>query len=300
MEYRSLGKTNLKISRLGIGLVKIGEAEMLTQLDKSNLLLNTALDNGINFLDTAACYGNSEEVIGKTVSHRRDEYVLASKAGHSVGEQTGEPWTAKTIIHSAERSLTRMNTEYLDLIQLHTCDVTTLDKGEVIQALQELKKSGKTRFIGYSGDEEAAQWAVESHLFDTLQTSLNLVDQHSLNYIGLAQKNGMGVIIKRPIANAIWDSKVTKSAAPNSYGNRAKLMKTLGPIIDAPENYQELALGFVLTNPDVDTAIVGTGNTQHLIENINLANSKLELKNSTMEDLIQRFNKFDDMWLGET
>ena len=63
MEYRSLGKTNLKISRLGIGLVKIGEAEMLTQLDKSNLLLNTALDNGINFLDTAACYGNSEEVI---------------------------------------------------------------------------------------------------------------------------------------------------------------------------------------------------------------------------------------------
>ena len=59
MEYRSLGKTNLKISRLGIGLVKIGEAEMLTQLDKSNLLLNTALDNGINFLDTAACYAVS-------------------------------------------------------------------------------------------------------------------------------------------------------------------------------------------------------------------------------------------------
>ena len=139
MEYRTLGKTNLKISRLGIGLVKIGEAEMLTQLDKSNLLLNTALDNGINFLDTAACYGNSEEVIGKTVSLRRDEYILASKAGHSVGEQKGEPWNAKTIIHSVERSLTRMNTEYLDLIQLHTCDVTTLAKGEVIQALQELK-----------------------------------------------------------------------------------------------------------------------------------------------------------------
>ena len=77
-------------------------------------------------------------------------------------------------------------------------------------------------------------------------------------------------------------------------------MKTLGPIIDAPENYQELALGFVLTNPNVDTAIVGTGNTQHLIENINLANSKFELKNSTMKDITQRFNKFDDMWLGET
>ena len=300
MEYRLLGKTNLKVSRLGIGLVKIGNAEMLTQLHKSDLLLNTALDSGINFLDTAACYGNSEEVIGKTVSHRRDEYILASKAGHSVEKQNGEPWTAETITDSVERSLKRMNTEYLDLIQLHTCDVKTLAKGEVIDALLHLKTTGKTRFIGYSGDEEAAEWAVKSNIFDTLQTSLNLVDQHSLRYIGAAKKNDMGVIIKRPIANAIWDSKVTKNDAPNSYGNRAKQMKTLGPIIDAPSNYQELALGFVLSNPDADTAIVGTGNIEHLNENIKLADSKLELKKSTMEDIIQRFDKFDDMWLGET
>ena len=300
MEYKTLGKTNLKVSRLGIGLVKIGEEQMLSQLEKSQLLLDTALDNGINFLDTAACYGNSEEVIGKTVAHRRDEYILASKAGHSVGDQNSEAWTAETIISSVERSLKRMKTEYLDLIQLHTCSVETLVKGEVIKALQGLKKSGKDRFIGYSGDEEAAQWAVESDLFDTLQTSLNLVDQHSLSYIGDAQKKQMGVIIKRPIANGIWDTNIAKSAAPNSYANRAKLMKTLGPIIDAPENYQELALGFVLTNPNVDTAIVGTGNTHHLIENINIANSNQQLNSSTMEDLIQRFNKFDDGWLGET
>ena len=300
MEYRNLGKTDLKVSRLGIGLVKIVNIEMLTQLHKSDLLLNTALDSGINFLDTAACYGNSEEVIGKTVSHRRNEYILASKAGHSVEEQNGEPWTAKTIINSVERSLKRMNTEYLDLLQLHTCDVQTLAKGEVIDVLQRLKTSGKTRFIGYSGDEEAAKWAVKSNIFDTLQTSLNLVDQHSLKYIDTAHKNDMGVIIKRPIANAKWDSKVTKNDAPNSYGNRAKQMQTLGPIIDAPSNYQELALGFVLSNPDADTVIVGTGNIEHLNENIKLADSKLELKKSTMEDIIQRFDKFDDMWLGET
>ena len=300
MEYRNLGKTDLKVSRLGIGLVKIGNIEMLTQLHKSDLLLNTALDSGINFLDTAACYGNSEEVIGKTVSHRRNEYILASKAGHSVEEQNGEPWTAKTIINSVERSLKRMNTEYLDLLQLHTCDVQTLAKGEVIDVLQCLKTSGKTRFIGYSGDEEAAKWAVKSNIFDTLQTSLNLVDQHSLKYIDTAHKNDMGVIIKRPIANAKWDSKVTKNDAPNSYGTRAQQMQTLGPIIDAPSNYQELALGFVLSNPDADTVIVGTGNIEHLNENIKLADSKLELKKSTMEDIIQRFDKFDDMWLGET
>lgn len=300
MEYRLLGKTNLKVSRLGIGLVKIGRDEMLTEIDKSDLLLNTALDNGINFLDTAACYGNSEEVIGRTVSHRRTEYILASKAGHTVGNQNGEPWSAETIISSVERSLKRMKTEYLDLIQLHTCDVQTLIKGEVIEALEHLKTDGKTRFIGYSGDEKAAEWAVKSKIFDTLQTSLNLVDQHSLKYIDEARINNMGVIIKRPIANGIWDSNLTNRDAPNSYTSRARKMKTLGPILDAPHDYQELALGFVLTNSEVDTAIVGTGNTEHLKDNIKLVNSKLRLNKSTVDDIIGRFNKFDDNWLGQT
>ncbi|SVD44203.1 uncharacterized protein METZ01_LOCUS397057, partial [marine metagenome] len=253
MEYRLLGKTNLKVSRLGIGLVKIGNEEMLTQLSKSDLLLNTALDSGINFLDTAACYGNSEEVIGKTVSHRRSEYVLASKAGHSIEGHKSEPWSYETIVTSVERSLKRMKTEYLDIIQLHTCDLQTLAKGDVIDALQHLKTTGKTRFIGYSGDEDAAEWAVKSKIFDTLQTSLNLVDQHSLRYLGEARRNNMGVIIKRPIANATWDSKITENNAPNSYVNRAKQMQSLGQIIDSPNSYHEMALGFVLSNHEVDT-----------------------------------------------
>ena len=161
METRELGRTGLKISRLGVGLAEMGHLA-LDEKGTAARLLNTALDGGINFLDTAACYGNSEELIGKTVAGRRDEYVLATKAGHVTAGYEGKEWTAKTIRDSIERSLKRMKTDRVDLVQLHSCDVEILERGEVIQALLDAGQAGKTRFVGYSGDGESARWAIES------------------------------------------------------------------------------------------------------------------------------------------
>ena len=129
------------------------------------MVLNTALDNGVNLLDTAACYGNSEELIGDAVSSRRDEYILATKAGHAAGDETGEAWTGPTVARSIDRSLRRLKTDHVDIVQLHSCDVDVLEKGEVIRALEDAREAGKTRFISYSGDEEAAAWAVDSGIF---------------------------------------------------------------------------------------------------------------------------------------
>src|SRR5262245_43235145 len=120
METAILGKTGLKVSRLGAGLGEIGALE---DVSVAGRLLNIALDGGINFLDTGECYGNSEEWIGRTISQRRQEYILATKAGHLVEGYEGEAWTAQTILDSIERSLKRMRTDYLDLLQLHSCEI---------------------------------------------------------------------------------------------------------------------------------------------------------------------------------
>ena len=181
MDMNILGNTGLQVSRLGIGLAEIGVQITHEEGSEAARVLNIALDNGINFLDTAGCYGISEELIGNSISHRRDEYILATKCGHATGDYQGESWTAQTIRDSVDRSLERMKTDYLDLVQLHSCSVDILKRGEVTEALLDAQRIGKTRFVGFSGDNESANWAIDSGLFDTLQTTFNLVDQRQFD-----------------------------------------------------------------------------------------------------------------------
>ena len=97
MEMRTLGHTDLRVSRLGVGLSEIGYELTLADEPEAARVLNAALDGGIRFLDTSACYGVSEELIGRTVAHRRDEFILATKCGHASGGYAGREWTAETI-----------------------------------------------------------------------------------------------------------------------------------------------------------------------------------------------------------
>jgi aryl-alcohol dehydrogenase-like predicted oxidoreductase len=298
MEMRRLGKTELIISRLGAGLAEIGFELTPEDVLQAGRVLNAALDMGINFLDTAACYNISEELIGATVAGRRQEFILATKAGHVAGDYTGGPWTGETVRHSIERSLTRMRTDYLDLVQLHSCDVDVLERGEVIQALLDARQAGKTRFIGYSGDNEAAAWAVESGIFDTLQTSFNLVEQRArYGLLQAAKEQDMGVIIKRPIANGAWGAPSSPSAYASQYWQRAQAMAALGPLPpEAPDNPILLALGFTLAHDEVDTAIVGTKNPDHLRGNIYWVDHELPLAPQVVDELHRRFDELGGDW----
>jgi aryl-alcohol dehydrogenase-like predicted oxidoreductase len=291
MEMATLGKTGLRVSRLGAGLAEIGS---VTDVSVASRLLNIALDGGINFLDTAACYGNSEEWIGQTISHRRQEYILATKAGHVTGGYDGQEWTARTILDSIERSLKRMRTNYLDLVQLHSCGIEILNQGEVIQALLDAKQAGKVRFVGYSGGGEAARWAVESGQFDTLQITFNLIDQWArLERIPKAKANGMGIIAKRPIANAAWGAPESSDSVREGYRQGAQAMLGMGPIPKAPRDPILLALGFVLAHEEVDTAIVGTRNPDHMGANIELVESQLRISAQVVEELHRRFRQLE-------
>ena len=302
----TLGKTGLKVSRLGLGLAEIGLELAMADVAEAGQVLNAALDGGINFLDTASCYGISEELIGRTIAHRRDEYILATKCGHVVKDESVRgSWTAQTVTDGIDRSLARMKTDHLDLVQLHSCDVDVLKRGEATEALLKAKEAGKTRFVGYSGDNEAARWAIESGLFDTLQTSFSLVDQHARTKLfALAEAKGMGIIIKRPIANAAWGShsvpRYGREGSAGEYSQRAEAMARMGPIAGAPDDRILLALAFVFAHPEVDTAIVGTRNPSHMLTNIQQVEEGLSISHEAVEELHRRFDQLEDGWLQQT
>jgi aryl-alcohol dehydrogenase-like predicted oxidoreductase len=296
MEKRTFGNTDLNVSRLGVGLSEIGGLS-LGEADTVARLLNTALDNGINFFDTAACYGHSEELVGRAVAERRDEFVLSTKAGHVAGDYTGRPWTAETVRDSIERSLRRLQTDHLDVVHLHSCDVDVLERGDVIRALQEAKQAGKTRYIGYSGDNDSAIWAAESGLFDTLQTSYNLVDQKArARLLPQAEEQGMGIIAKRPIANAAWGASKSPSGYAAEYFRRAQRMAGEGPVPGAPDDPILLALGFALAHDAIDTAIVGTRNPEHMEDNIRMVEEALPIREEAVVELQRRFDKLSADW----
>ena len=307
MQKVQFGSTGFETSRLGVGLSEIGSFELSDQAQATNVL-NTALDNGINFLDTSACYGISEELVGNGVSQRRDDYFLATKAGHVARGYEGEAWTFQTVVDSIDRSLRLLQTDHVDVVQLHSCDIDVLEKGDAIRALQEAQQAGKTSFIGYSGDNESAHWAVDSGLFATLQTSYNLVEQRART-TGLLEKaiaKGMGPIIKRPIAGGVWGKSrpdaadQTASNYNTPYLERAKSVRTLGPIENEPDDAILTSLGYTLSDPNANVSIVGTTNPSHMATNVRQIDNDLPIPDSVIAELNRRFEQLDKDWAQRT
>jgi aryl-alcohol dehydrogenase-like predicted oxidoreductase len=256
MERRQFGKTNMMVSVLGFGGAEIGferaTAETVARV------LDDALDAGLNVIDTAECYLQSEQLIGQTVARRRDDYYLFSKCGHP--ESPGvEDWRPESLLKSIERSLERLNTDRLDLVQLHSCSEDELRKGEVIAVLQQARDKGYARYIGYSGDGSAARYAIECGAFDTLQTSVSIADQEAIELtLPLAHERQMGVIVKRPIANAVWRyPERPKNTYHQPYWDRIQKLD-YDFLKSDPAGAVSVALRFTLGLPGVHTAIVGT------------------------------------------
>ncbi|CAA9323707.1 MAG: hypothetical protein AVDCRST_MAG93-5866 [uncultured Chloroflexia bacterium] len=175
--------------------------------------------------------------------------------------------------------------------------MAVLERGEAIGALQEAQREGKTRYIGYSGDNDAAEWAVRSGLFDTLQTSFNLVDQKArFKLFAEAKAQGMGVIIKRPIANSAWGAVESPSDYADGYFERAQRMRAAEPLPDAPADRIALALGFTLTHDAVDVAIVGTKTPKYMRSNVEFVEMGMRLSDATMAELHRRFENLGRDW----
>jgi aryl-alcohol dehydrogenase-like predicted oxidoreductase len=210
IERRRLGKTGMEASVLGFGGSEIGYQR--ASLKSVERLLGGALDAGLNVIDTAECYEDSEELIGRAVGGRRGDYHLFTKCGHARGEWRAD-WRAPALLRSIERSLKRLRTDRVDLVQLHSCSLDVLKRGDAVAALETARERGWTRFIGYSGDGAAAKWAVESGRFDTLQTSVSIADQEALDLtLPIARQRDIGVIAKRP--SPTWPG-ATRASRPS-------------------------------------------------------------------------------------
>lgn len=299
MEQRTLGTTDMHVGVLGLGGSEIGyEGASPSTVEK---IVNSGLDVGLNVIDTAECYANSEDLIGQAVRAHRKECYIFTKCGHPHGWGAGE-WSPKSIHETLQRSLRRLRTDYVDLLQLHSCSEAVLRKGDVIEALKEARDRGDTRYIGYSGDGKAAAYAIETGEFDTLQTSINIAEQEAVDLtLPLARKRNMGVIAKRPIANAAWKSGNRPPSNPyaHTYWRRLQQLEYdfLGSELGEAVN---TALRFTLSIPGVHIAIVGTTKPERMRQNAT-ALGAVRLEQDRFDAIRARWQQVADAtWVGQT
>lgn len=287
---RKFGNTGLEVSILGLGGGQIGDYNLPDK--EVEKLLNFALDNGINLIDTARGYYASEERIGKFISHRRDEFVLSTKVGYGI--QGFDDWTYDCIIAGVDAALKLMKTEIIDIVHLHSCNSDIMKNNGVIDALLTTVENGKVKAAAYTGENDDLEFAVNSGKFNSVQTSVNITDQRDLDKILIkAKQTGMGVIAKRPVANAPW--RFTERPAGQyceDYWLRWKKMN-----LDFGMDWQEVALRFTAFTEVVDSCIVGTANIEHLKENIKII-EKGKLPGENYNSIRESFKRNDDGWIG--
>jgi aryl-alcohol dehydrogenase-like predicted oxidoreductase len=290
MELRQFGFTGLKVSALGFGAGHIGDHDADEKsIDK---LLNSAVDLGINLIDTARGYGASEERIGRFLSHRRKEIILSTKVGYSIPGY--KDWTYDCIIAGVDEALKNLRTDYIDIVHLHSCPTDILMNNQVIDALEKIKEEGKIKVVAYSGENENLAFAIESGRFGSVQTSINIADQKNLDsLLPRAKVKGMGVIAKRPAANAPWRFTEQPSGRyAEEYWLRLKRMN-----LRLDLNLQDIALRFAAYTWGVDSVIAGTNNIKHLKENVKLI-EKGPLTYDIYYEIRDAFKQNDINWIG--
>ncbi len=294
MRIRNLGRTGLKVSSVCLGCMTFGgqadEAE-------STRIMETALDGGVNFFDTADVYtdGRSEEIVGRFLRDRRHSVVLATKFASKVGEGPNDVGGSRAhIMHAVEASLRRLGTDFIDLYQMHQVDAATpLD--ETLRALDDLVRAGKVRYVGCSNFEAwrllKANWTSDRlgvARFDCIQPRYNLLWREiERELLPACQDQGTGVIVYNPIAGGLLSGKHRFETEPDAATRFAQ--QGPGPLyrrrywhrehFDAGERLRpvaqsegltlpQFAIAWTLRHPAVTSAIVGATSAAQLSESL--------------------------------
>ena len=269
---RELGRTGLAVTVLGYGAMElrgVPRGRDVTEA-QAETILNAVLDAGINYIDTSIDYGLSEERIGRYIEHRRSQYYLASKCGCLVGATPAPPgqrnahvFTRDNIVKGVEQSLTRMKTDYLDVVQFHASpSKETLEEHGALEALLELKEAGKVRFVGISATLPHLLDHIATGVFDVLQIPYSAVEREHEAAIGAASEAGAGIVVRGGAAKGA-PSEGKRRGLQWDRWRQAQLDDVLAGI-----SPMEFILRFTFTNPDLDTTIVGTVSPSHLQANI--------------------------------
>ena len=278
MEYRTLGKTGLKVSIISFGAAPLGSEYRSIDESEGISAVHTALDLGINFIDTSPYYGRtkSEMVLGKALrTVNRDQYYLATKVGR-YGLQDFD-FTANRVIKSVDQSLTRLRTDHIDLIQCHDIEFSDLDVvvDETIPALRKVQKQGKVRFIGITGlPLKIFRYVVERINVDTILSycrySLNDISLEGL--IPTLEDKNIGTISASPLSMQLLTNKGAPDWHPTDNKIKAACIKAAEHCRNKGTDISELGLQFALDNPRIHTTLMGTANPENVKKNIACVN----------------------------
>lgn len=283
MKKRFLGNTGIEVSEIAFGCVEIGmpygigvdSAKDMLPEHAAIGLLNTALDNGINFFDTARMYGVSEEIIGKAFKNRRNEIVICTKCRHlrnQYGELSKEGETGKIILDSFNESLNALQTDFVDVFMLHQVDNEILENKEIADVFAKLKKEGKIKATGISTyTVEETKKAIDLEIWDVIQLPFNLMDQRQASLFEEAKQKGVGIVVRSILLKGLLSDRG----------------KNLHPALKDVENYigkfddllhrtrlslPELAIKFGLSYSEISSVLVGLDKMAYLKQTLKAAN----------------------------
>jgi len=281
---REVGRTGLRVSFIGFGALEIGRDWGIggdtrrPSETAAREVLNHVLDLGICLIDTASAYHKSEMRIGKYISHRRDEFVLASKCGeHNREPETYYDFSYKAVKASIDKSLDLLRTDVIDIMQIHfgPDPEKVLRDGETVAAMQDAQREGKIRFLGASPPAHLIEACIHLGVFQVLQVEYNVLNREAEQAIQTAHKAGLGIFIRSGFAGGYLTPRVEtllKSGTHPRLEQVRHLLKILGGKV---EWLPALALQFLYRNPAVTSVLVGTKSIKHLDQNLRLLSVNL-------------------------
>ena len=269
---RPLGRTDLRVTRLGYGAMEIrgsriwgGRSVSAAQAER---ILHAAVEAGVTFIDTSNDYGLSEPFIGDFLSDRRREFTLATKVGCSMvpaGDHDDTPhrWTRDHLLWNISDSLAKLRTDSVDLLQLHNATVDDVEGGKLVDVLREIKGAGKTRWIGASSVSPHLETFIDWGVFDVFQVPYSALERTHEQLLQRAHDAGAGTIVRGGVAKG--EPGVGRGAEDHW---RLWTAARLDDLLGEGESRTQWMLRFTLSHPGIDTVIVGTLQPEHLEQNL--------------------------------
>ncbi len=319
MEYRALGRTGWNISAIGFGAWGIGGDAWGTTDDKTSLAaLNKAIDLGINFIDTADVYGDghSEQLIAQVRQARSEHLIVATKAGRRLSPHVASGYNRQNLTAFVERSLRNLETEALDLLQLHSPPSEIYDMPEVFGVLDDLVQQGKIRFYGVSVERvDEALKAITYPNVQSIQIIFNMFRlKPSEQFFAAARERQVGILARVPLASGMLTGKFRPETrfAPNDHRNfnrhgeafdqgetfsgvdyetGLQAVEELRKLVPQGATMAQFALRWILMFPEVTSAIAGAKNTQQVEDNVHAA-SLPALSSETMQRVREVYDRY--------
>ncbi|KPL59705.1 aldo/keto reductase [Rossellomorea vietnamensis] len=295
MEKRKIGNSDLFVSKMGLGCMSLG-----TEESAAKEIVQHALENGINYLDTADLYdfGQNEEIVGNAIRGVRDDIILATKGGNRWNDvEDGWRWDpSKSYIKSAVKdSLSRLKVDYIDLYQLHGGTIED-DFEETIEAFEELKKEGLIRYYGISSIRpNVIKRFLRSSSIDSVMMQYSLLDRRPEEWMELLDENKVSIVARGPLAKGLLSEKMLSKASAKmkedgyldySYQELEETLKSINGKMGDNRSMNELALQYILAHESVGAVIPGASSVQQLQENIEAVKSE-PLSSNELEMLKQ-------------